>query len=97
MNHLDALSEGETALASAHLEKANQTLQMAKQYFEDFLAVPKSAQGQPYADAIEAAFTQLVANGLEPQYTGLDNRNEAAFRAAKNDRRSAQPSVHGRK
>ncbi|TNH15316.1 HAMP domain-containing protein [Halomonas sp. BL6] len=83
LNHLDALSEGETALASAHLEKANQTLQMAKQYFEDFLAVPKSAQGQPYADAIEAAFTQLVANGLEPQYTGLDNRNEAAFRAAK--------------
>lgn len=85
LNHLDALSEGDAALAKAHLAKANQTLQIAQQRFDAFAAIPKSAQGEPYADAVEAAFTQLVAIGLEPQYAALTRNNESAFRAAKRE------------
>ncbi|MDN3562711.1 methyl-accepting chemotaxis protein [Vreelandella neptunia] len=85
MNHLDALNEGERALAEAHLEKAGQMLQRAQQRFEAFAAVPKSELGKPYAEAIEAAFNQLLTLGLEPQYEALERNSESAFRAAKRE------------
>ncbi|MBT2788240.1 MULTISPECIES: methyl-accepting chemotaxis protein [unclassified Halomonas] len=85
LNHLDALNEGNQALAETYLETAGQSLQRAAQRFEAFTVVPKSEQGKPFADAIEAAFTQLVARGLEPQYEALLQNNENAFRTAKRE------------
>lgn len=85
LNHLDALNEGEEALAAAHLATASEKLQAAQQYFDAFLAVPKSNRGKPYSDAIEAAFMQLIARGLEPQYAALTSSNESAFRQAKEE------------
>lgn len=85
LNHLDALDGGEQALAEVHLEKAKQMLQRAQERFTAFAAVPKSEQGKPYAEAITAAFNQLVTRGLEPQYEALVSNNESAFRAAKGE------------
>lgn len=85
LNHLDALSEGEEALADSYLVKAGQTLETAQQRFDAFLAVPKSEQGKPYADAVESAFTQLITQGLVPQIEALNRNNESAFRAAKRE------------
>jgi|TARA_R110000851_G_scaffold106833_3_gene226507 methyl-accepting chemotaxis protein-2 (aspartate sensor receptor) len=85
LNHLDALNEGEQALAEVHLEKSGQLLQRAKERFAAFAAVPKSEQGKPYAEALTAAFNQLVTRGLEPQYEALVRNNESTFRAAKGE------------
>ncbi|RUR35735.1 methyl-accepting chemotaxis protein [Vreelandella populi] len=85
LNHLDALNEGEQALAEAHLVKANQMLQRAQQHFVAFAAIPKTGQGKPFADAIEDAFNQLIARGLRPQYEALNRNNDSAFRAAKRE------------
>lgn len=85
LNHLDALNEGERALAEAYLEKADQMLQRAQERFEAFAAVPKSEQGKPFAEALIAAFNQLVTSGLKPQHQALERNNESAFRAAKRE------------
>ncbi len=85
LNHLDALNEGEDALADDYLAKAGQTIERAQQRFDTFLAVPKSEQGKPYADAVASAFTQLVTQGLSPQLEALNVNNERAFRAAKRE------------
>ncbi|WP_290443652.1 methyl-accepting chemotaxis protein [Halomonas sp. Mc5H-6] len=85
MNHLDALNEGDQALAERYLDQAGKTLQMAQQRFDAFLAVPKSEKGKPYADAIETAFNQLLSRGLIPQYEALNRNDERAYRAAKRE------------
>ncbi|MEC9483138.1 MAG: methyl-accepting chemotaxis protein [Halomonas sp.] len=83
LNHLDALNRGEKAAAKAYLERADQTLQMARQRFDTFVAAPKTEQGKPFADAVEAAFAQLITKGLVPQYEALKRNDEGAYRAAK--------------
>ncbi|BBI60789.1 hypothetical protein HSBAA_20950 [Vreelandella sulfidaeris] len=60
-------------------------LQRAQERFEVFAAVPKSEQGKHYAEALIAAFNQLVTSGLKPQYQALERNNESAFRAAKRE------------
>ncbi|RUR54241.1 methyl-accepting chemotaxis protein [Vreelandella populi] len=85
LNHLDAVNEGEMALAKVYLDKAGQMLQAAQQYFDSFVATPKTARGKPYADAVEAAFNQLMIRGLRPQYEALNNNNDSAFRVAKRE------------
>ncbi|WP_329608994.1 methyl-accepting chemotaxis protein [Vreelandella janggokensis] len=85
LNHLDALNEGDQALAERYLEQAGQTLELAQQRFDSFLRVPKTEQGKPHADAVEAAFAQLLSQGLVPQHEALKSGNERAYRAAKRE------------
>lgn len=85
LNHLDALNGGDRTLAKTYLEKAGQTLQMAQQRFDTFLAVPKTEQGKPFADSVEVAFSQLLSRGLTPQYEALTRNDESAYRAAKRE------------
>lgn len=85
LNHLDALNEGDPALADVYLDKAGQMLQRAQEQFAAFMAVPKTEMGKPYADAIVDAFAQLSSKGLEPQYEALTRNNDSAFRAAKRE------------
>ncbi|WP_346796854.1 methyl-accepting chemotaxis protein [Halomonas sp. Bachu 37] len=85
LNHLDALNEGNTALAGQYLEASKQFLATAQQRFAAFAAVPKSAQGQPYADTLESVFSRLMTQGLEPQLAALQRGDERAYRAAKRE------------
>lgn len=85
LNHLDALNEGDRALADIYLDKAGQTLERAHERFDAFIAIPKSELGKPYADAVVEAYNQLATRGLQPQYEALTQNNENAFRAAKRE------------
>ncbi|MDW5377742.1 methyl-accepting chemotaxis protein [Halomonas sp. HP20-15] len=85
LNHLNALNEGEKALATAHLEQADSTLKAAQQRFDAFLAAPKTEQGKPFADDVAAAFSKLMAQGLLPQKEALEQGDESAYHAAKRE------------
>ncbi|SFH99079.1 Tar ligand binding domain-containing protein [Modicisalibacter xianhensis] len=85
LNHLDALNEGDKAAAAMYLNTAGEKLQAAQQRFDAFVAAPKTVQGKPIADAVETAFSQLITQGLAPQYEALKRGNEGDFRAAKRE------------
>ncbi|MDL0433679.1 methyl-accepting chemotaxis protein [Marinobacter sp. TBZ242] len=85
LNHLDAINEGDPALARRYLEMSERFLDSAQERFNAFQVVPKSEQGRPYADRLEDIFTRLVERGLEPQLAALQQGNESAYRAAKRE------------
>ncbi|MFQ3789277.1 methyl-accepting chemotaxis protein [Halomonas sp. A29] len=85
LNHLDALSEDERALATRYLESGERFLGTAQERFAAYIAIPKSAQGQPYADTLEDIFHRLVERGLKPQLMALQRGDEDAYRSAKRE------------
>ncbi|WP_111415562.1 methyl-accepting chemotaxis protein [Billgrantia lactosivorans] len=85
LNHLDALNEGDRALATRSLEAAERSLATAQERFANYVALPKSARGQPYADELEDIFSRLMQRGLEPQLAALQRGDEQAYRVAKRD------------
>lgn len=85
LNYLDAAHEDDRVLATHHLQAGERFLTLARAQFSDFVAIQKSVQGQPYADAIEAVFYRLMVRGLEPQLAALQQGDEDAYRAAKRE------------
>ncbi|QTP58305.1 HAMP domain-containing protein [Billgrantia antri] len=85
LNHLDALNEGNRALAERYLEMAARFLVNAEGRFAAFVAAPKTEQGRPYADALESVFIRLVDQGLKPQLAALQQGDERGYRVAKRE------------
>ncbi|WP_104205264.1 methyl-accepting chemotaxis protein [Billgrantia saliphila] len=85
LNHLDALNEGDRALAERYLDMGERFLNSAEERFTAFVNAPKTEQGRPYAERLEEVFARLVERGLHPQLAALQQGDERAYRAAKRE------------
>ncbi|WP_043527062.1 methyl-accepting chemotaxis protein [Litchfieldella xinjiangensis] len=85
LNHLDALNEGQHALAASYLEAGEDFLVGAKERFANFVAAPKTELGRPYADTLETIFNRLMERGLVPQLEALKRGDDSGYRLAKRD------------
>ncbi len=84
-SYREALNEGDRARAERYLEMGERLLNTAQTRFTAFVDVPKSEQGRPYADRLEDIFSRLMERGLQPQLIALQQEDERAYRAARQE------------
>lgn len=82
---VDATNQGKSEQASAYFTESQAAMQRAETRFAQFWEAPKTERGKPYADAIGAAYEQLVNYALVPQQQALKSNDIEAFRALQDE------------